>query len=202
MRYLHNYVWLYIEPGVAPCLEGCRLNARMVLPTVQPLSNAVSLWRNTLMTTSTLSGMRLASASMSSRNDTQEWCLMLQHDALRSLFKTWCTQARSFSITMHLIFPSSHPTLITLSLSRQVEARPQSILPDQDPLRVFLLLLVYRQQRTGISSFLAPTWSNGLCLELTNLGIFNWNTQLKWEEWLSKCHLCCISSCNQFGIPV
>ena len=117
MKYLHiNYIWLDIEPGVAPCLEGCRLNARMVLPTVQPLSNAVSLWRNTLMTTSTLSGMRLASASMSSRNDTQEWCLMLQHDALRSLFKTWCTQARSFSITMHLISPSSHPTLTTLSL--------------------------------------------------------------------------------------
>ena len=134
------------------------------------------------MTTSTLTGMRLASASMSSRNDTQEWCLMMHHDALRSLFKTWCTQARSFSITMHLISPSSHPTLITLSLSCQVEARPQSILPDQDPLRAFLLLLVYRQQRTGISSFLAPTWSTGLCLELTNLGIFNWNEKNGWAN--------------------
>ena len=197
MRYLHNYVWLYIEPGVAPCLEGCRLNARMVLPTVQPLSNAVSLWRNTLMTTSTLSGMRLASASMSSRNDVW-WCnlvhsgLCSKHDALR--------RDRSQSLCTWSSLPPTQPS--SPSHSCQVEARPQSILPDQDPLRAFLLLLVYRQQRTGISSFLAPTWSTGPCLELTNLGIFNWNTQLKWEEWLSKCHLCCISSCNQFGIPV
>ena len=126
------------------------------------------------------------------------WCNMMhsglcsKHDALR--------RDRSQSLCTWSSLPPTQPS--SPSHSCQVEARPQSILPDQDPLRAFLLLLVYRQQRTGISSFLAPTWSTGPCLELTNLGIFNWNTQLKWEEWLSKCHLCCISSCNQFGIPV
>ena len=120
MRYLHNYVWLYIEPGVAPCLEGCRLNARMVLPTVQPLSNAVSLWRNTLMTTSTLSGMRLASASMSSRNDTQEsdvWCCNMMHSGLCSKHDA-LRRDRSQSLCTWSPLPPTQPSSPSHSLAR------------------------------------------------------------------------------------